>query len=222
MNQETQTLQRTEESILQTNKLIKNTYILLSMTLTFSAVMALISVQSHAAPIHWLLQIGGMIGLLVLVNVLKNSIWGIAAVFAFTGFLGWTLGPMLNFALQMSNGGDLIMFAMGTTGIIFFALSGYALTTRKDFSFMSGFLMVGMILVIVAMIANIFLEIPALHLAISSVMVLLMSGYILYDTSQMVHDDGTGNYILMTVNMYLNIYLLFVHLLNLFMAFGDD
>lgn len=220
---DSQVLQRSQESVLATNKLITNTYTLLSMTMIFSAVMAGVSMAINTPPLHWAITLVGMFGLLFLTHLLRNSIWGLAAVFAFTGFMGFTLGPMLNMVMTLSNGGQIIMTALGGTGVIFLGLSGYALTTKKDFNFMGGFLFVGLLLVVVAGIANIFLHIPALSLAISSVVVLIMAGLILYDTSRMIHDDGTGNYITMTVSLYLSIYNLFISLIHLLTAFmGDD
>ena len=154
-------------------------------------------------------------GLLFWVHKSADSAMGIVAIFAFTGCLGASLGPMLNYYISaISNGPQLIMQALGGTGLIFLSLSGYVLTTRKDFSFMRGFLFTGLIVVVIAMLANIFLQIPALSLALSSAIILIMSGMILFDTSRIIH-GGETNYIRATVGLYLNIYNIFVHLLHL-------
>jgi modulator of FtsH protease len=150
-----------------------------------------------------------------------NSAMGLAVVFGVTGLLGFGLGPLLNAYLNTANGSQIIMTALGGTGIIFLALSAYALTTKRDFSFMGGMLMVGMIVVVIAAIANIFLAMPALSLTISAIVILLMSGFILYDTGRIVN-GGETNYILATVSLYLSIYNIFVSLLQLLGIFGGD
>ncbi len=142
-------------------------------------------------------------------------------MFAFTGLLGFGLGPTLSHYLSLPGGSQIVMTAMGGTGVIFLALSGYALTTRKDFSFMGGFLIVGLLVALVAMVANIFLAIPALSLALSAAIIMLFSGFILYDTGRMVN-GGETNYIHATVGLYLNILNIFTSLLHLLGAFGDD
>lgn len=214
---------RSQEAALATNKLIRNTYTLLSMTLLFSALMATVSVFMNLGPMTNLLSLGG--ALLLIWFVLPrtaNSGAGIGVVFAITGLLGLGLGPTLNYYLHMANGSQIIGMAMGGTGVIFLTLSGYALTTRKNFSFMGGFLITGLIVALVAMIANIFLAIPALSLGISAVVIMIMSGFILYDTSRMIHEPHS-NYLMMTVSLYLNIFNIFVNLLNLLGALsGDD
>jgi modulator of FtsH protease len=215
---------RAPEAVLSTNKLIRNTYSLLSMTLLFSALMAGVSVALNPPP---LISLGcSIVALLLMWFVLPktaNSTSGLGVVFAFTGLLGFGLGPTLVYHLAMPNGPQIVLTAAGATGVIFMALSGYALTTRKDFSFMGGFLMTGMIFIIIAMLANIFLQIPAMSLAISGVVVMLMSGFILYDTSRMVHSNGQENYLMMTVSLYLSILNIFVHLLSILGAVsGDD
>lgn len=211
-----------EGRVLATNKLIRNTYILLSMTLFFSAVMAGVSMVFEVPRLHWLLTLAIVIGMFFAISKLRNSVWGLVGVFALTGFMGLMLGPMLNMYLTtFSNGAELIMMAFGTTAAVFLGLSGYALTTRKDFSFMGGFLVVGLVVAIVGMLAAMFFSIPGLQLAISAVVVLLMAGFILYDTSQMVH-GYQDNYIMMTVALYLDIYNMFVNLLAIFGLAGDD
>jgi len=164
------------ESVLSTNKVLKNTYMLLGMTLLFSAVTAGISMAMglpHGAAL--ILTLVGF-GLLFVVNRMADSSKGLIAIFAFTGVMGASLGPMLNYYLAMPGGPALVMQALGGTGLVFFGLSAYALTTRKDFSYMGGFLMVGLLVAVVAMIANIFLNIPALSLTISAAVVMIMSG----------------------------------------------
>jgi modulator of FtsH protease len=210
------------ESTEEVNKLIRQTYTLLSITLFFSAIMAGVAMMMEMPRVHWLLYLVGFIGLFFLTYALRNSVWGLAAIFALTGFMGLTLGPIINMYLTVfSNGAQIVMLAFGLTGAIFLGLSGYALTTRKDFSFMSAFLFAGIIVVVVASLANIFFQIPALSLALSAVMVLLMAGYILYDTSNMVH-GYEKNYIMATVTLYVDIYLLFLNLLQLLGFLGGE
>lgn len=205
-----------------TNKLIRNTYTLLSITLLFSAVMAGVSIAINMPPFHWLLYLAGFIGLLLLTYALRNSVWGLVSVFALTGFLGLNTGGIINIYLShFVNGHFIVLMAFGMTAAIFLGLSGYALTTKKDFSFLGAFLFAGIIVVLVAAIANIFFQIPALALALSAVMVLLMAGYILYDTSNMVHGYET-NYIMATINLYVDIYILFLNLLQLLGAFFGE
>jgi modulator of FtsH protease len=209
-------------STLETNKLIRNTYILLSMTLFFTAFTAGIAMVMKFPPMHWLLVLGGYIGLLFLTSWLQNSIWGIAAVFALTGFMGITLGPILTMYLTIfSNGSELIMMAFGSTAAIFLGLSGYALASRKDFSFIGGFLFAGILVAFLAGIGAIVFNMPGLSLAVSAMFVLLMAGLILYQTSNMVHGHET-NYIMATVTLYVSIYNLFLSLLHLFAAFGGE
>ena len=210
-----------EQSVLSTNKVLRNTYTLLSMTLLFSALCAGIAVMTNMPPLGMIVTLVGYFGLLFLTTRFRNSGLGLLFVFALTGFMGLTLGPILNAYLSLPNGDQIIMTAMGGTGIIFLGLSGYALTTRKDFSFIGGFLMVGILVAFLAGIASIFLSMPGLSLAVSAMFVLLMSGLILYQTSQIIH-GGETNYIMATVTLYVSIYNLFVSLLHLLGAFGDE
>ena len=222
MQEQVQLSSHSKESTLATNKVLRNTYALLSMTLIFSAAMATRAISSNAAPVNFIVQLVVLFGTLYALNKLKNSVWSIPLVFFFTGFLGYSTGPIVNFYLGMANGGDIVATALSMTGITFLGLSAYAVSSRKDFSFMGGFLMIGLILVIVASLANIFFAIPALSLAISAVGVLVFSGFILYDTSRMVN-GGETNYVMMTVSLYLNILNLFLMLLHLTGALsGDD
>ena len=222
MQDQIQFTSNSRDSALATNKVLRNTYALLSMTLIFSAMTAIVAITSNAAPVNWMVQLVVLLGTLFVLQKFKNSAWSIPLVFFFTGFLGYTAGPIINFYLGMANGGDIVMTALSMTGVTFLGLSAYAVTSRKDFSFMGGFLMIGLILVVVASLANIFFAIPALSLAISAVGVLVFSGLILYDTSRMVN-GGETNYVMMTVSLYLNIYNLFLMLLHLTGALsGDD
>ncbi|MFA6303890.1 MAG: Bax inhibitor-1/YccA family protein [Legionella sp.] len=208
------------ESVLSMNKVLRNTYLLLSMTFMFSAFMAYLAYASGARPMNPLLMIGGVYGLMFLTQALRNSAWGLLSVFAFTGFMGYTLGPILSmYMTHFSNGPQLIATALGGTGVIFFALSAYVLTTRKDFSFLGGFLFVAVMVALLAMIASIFFTIPALQLIISAAFVLISSGLILFQTSEVVH-NGETNYISATVGLFVSIYNLFVSLLNLLGAFS--
>ncbi len=213
---------RPAPSVLATNKLIRNTYILLSMTLLFSALMAGVSMALNLPFMGMLITLGGYFGLLFLTSALRNSPWGLAAIFALTGFMGLTLGPLLNAYLQFfSNGGQLVMLALGGTGVIFLGLSGYALTTRKDFSFMGGFLMVGILVAFLLGICAVIFSIPSMALAVSAIFILLMSGLILYQTSEMIH-GGETNYIMATITLYVSIYNLFTSLLHFLAIFAGQ
>ena len=213
---------RSAESVLATNKVLRNTYMLLSMTLLFSALMAGVSMAIGVPHFTSLITfIAAMVlGIFVLPRF-ANSGAGIGIVFLITGLLGFGLGPMLSAYLSLPNGSEIVATAMGGTGIIFLALSGYVLTTRKDFSFMGGFLMVGMLVVFLAIIANIFLAIPALSLTISAAVIFIMSGFILYDTSRIIH-GGETNYVMATFGLYLNIFNIFIHLLSILGIMGGD
>ena len=195
---------------------------LLSMTLLFSGFTASISMLFNLPHPGLLLTLGGYFGLLFLTTKYRDSGIGLACVFALTGFMGYTLGPIINAYLSMANGPQIVMTAMGSTGVIFLGLSAYALISRKDFSFMSGFLMVGILVAFAAGLGAIFFEMPALSLAVSSMFVLLMSALILYQTSSMIH-GGETNYIMATITLYISIYNLFLSLLHILGAVaGDD
>ena len=221
MNEYGYSIDRSQEQVLATNKVLKNTYLLLSMTLLFSACTAAVAMAVGIGQGTGLILMLVSFGLLFWVHKAADSAQGLLAIFAFTGCLGASLGPMLTYYLSLSNGPSIVLQALGGTGLIFFTLSGYALTTRKDFSFMRGFLFTGLIVAVVAMLANLFLQIPALSLALSAVVILIMSGLILYDTSRIVH-GGETNYIRATVALYLSIYNIFVHLLALLGVFGGE
>ncbi|MBN4054040.1 Bax inhibitor-1/YccA family protein [Haliea sp. AH-315-K21] len=207
-------IERSQESVLATNKVLRNTYMLLAMTLVFSAFTAAVSMAVGIGQGLALILMLVSFGLLFWVHKAAESSQGIIAIFAFTGCLGASLGPMLSYYVALANGPGIVLQALGGTGLIFFSLSGYALTTRKDFSFMRGFLFTGLIVAVVAMVLNIFLNIPLLSLVISAAVIMIMSGLILFDTSRIIH-GGETNYIRATVSLYLNIYNIFIHLLHL-------
>ncbi|WP_218814078.1 Bax inhibitor-1/YccA family protein [Rickettsiella endosymbiont of Dermanyssus gallinae] len=210
------------ESVLATNTVLRNTYILLGLTMLFSALTAGMAMLSDSPPLNPLITLVGYFGLLFLTSRTRNSGWGLLSVFALTGFMGYTLGPILNHYIHgFTNGQALVMMSSGATGLIFFALSAHALITQKDFSFMSGFLMVGMIVAFLASIATLFFHIPALMLTVSAVFVLLSSGVILLQTSQIIH-GGETNYIMATVTLYVSLYNIFLSLLNLLGAFSGN
>ena len=220
-NQYTIAASRSQTSTLATNKVIRNTYMLLSMTLLFSALTAGVSMALNLPHPGLLLTLGGYFGLLFLTARFRDSALGLAFVFALTGFMGYTLGPILNAYLALPNGGQIVMTAMSATGLIFLGLSGYALTSRKDFSFMGGFLMAGILVAFLAGLGSVFFEMPGLSLAVSSMFVLLMAGLILYQTSNIIH-GGETNYIMATVTLFVAIFTLFTSLLHLLGATGGQ
>ena len=210
------------ESALATNKVLKNTYLLLSATLIFSAVMAAVAMVVNMPPLGMIVTLVGYFGLLFLTSKFRNSAMGIVCVFALTGFMGLTLGPLLSAYIEnVPNGGQLVLTSLGTTGLIFLALSAYVLTTRKDFSFMGGFLMVGMLGILGVIVIGFFVDMSAFSMAISAGIVLLMSGMILFQTSAIIH-GGERNYIMATIGLYVSLYNIFIHLLMLFGMGGDD
>lgn len=202
-----------EHSLLSTHKVLRNTYFLLSLTLGFSALTATASTLLHLPAPGLILMMVGFYGLMFLTYRLANSPAGILAAFAFTGFLGYSLGPLLSMLLA-SGAGDVIMVALGGTALVFFACSAYVLTTRKDMSFLSGMMMAGFVVLLVAVIANLFLHIPALSLSISVLFILFSSGAILWETSNIIH-GGETNYIRATVGLYVSLYNIFVSLLSI-------
>ena len=206
---------------LSANKVLRNTYSLLSMTLLFSAVNAGVSMTLNLPYPGLLLTLAGYFGLLFATAKFRNSSIGLLFVFALTGFMGYTLGPILNTYLSLANGGQIVMTAMGGTGLIFLGLSGYALASRKDFSFMGGFLMVGILVAFIGGLAAVFLEMPALSLAVSAMFVLLMAGLILFATSNIIN-GGETNYIMATVSLYVSVFNLFTSLLHLLGFMGGE
>lgn len=221
MNRIAATVTRTRPSELAVNKVIRNTYILLSLTLLFSALTAGVSMALNLPHPGILLTMVGYFGLLFLTGKFRNSGLGLVFVFALTGFMGLTLGPIISLYLHLPNGTQLVMTALGATGVIFLSLSGYALTSRRDFSFMGAFLMVGILVAFLAGLAAVFFTMPGLSLAVAAMFVLLMSGLILFETSRLVH-GGETNYIMATVSLYVSIYNLFLSLLQLLGVFGGD
>jgi modulator of FtsH protease len=209
------------ESSLAVNKVLKNTYMLLGLTLAFSALTAAFAMASNAAPVNIWVMLIGFYGLLFLTHKMANSAWGLLCVFALTGFMGYTLGPILGYYMASANGSQLVMTALGGTAFIFFGLSAYALISKKDFSFLSGFMMAGFLVIMAAVIANIFLQIPALQLALSAAFMLFSSAAILMQTGSIIN-GGERNYILATVTLYVSLYNIFISLLNLLTAFGGE
>lgn len=211
-------------AVVSTNKVLRNTYMLLSMTLLFSAAMAAVAMAVNAPYMgFWPMLVA--FGMLFAISKFRNSAWGILLVFGFTGLLGFSLGPILSYYMSTASGAQTVVMAAGLTGVIFLSLSGYTLVSKKDFSFMAGFLMTGMWVVIGAMllmfVGGFFgFHVSGFSLAISSAIVILMSGFILYDTSNIIH-GGETNYIMATVSLYLSIYNLFVSLLSILGAVDD-
>lgn len=222
MNENISTITRSSSSAIAMNRVLRNTYMLLSLTLLFSGFTAAISMLLKMPPMTYLISvIGGMIIAMFVLPRFANSPAGIWIVFLITGLLGFGLGPMLTMYASLPNGGNIIMLAFGGTGVIFMGLSAYVLATKKDFSFLGGFLMVGFLLVLVAALANIFMQIPALSLMISAVVIMIMSGFILYDTSRIIH-GGETNYILATIGLYMTIFNIFISLLQILGIMGND
>jgi modulator of FtsH protease len=216
------TVLHSEASLLATHKVLRNTYALLALTLLFSAVMAGVSI-SVAAP-YGVSTVSSLVAMGLLWFVMPrtaNSSAGLWVIFLITGLLGFGLGPIISHYLALPNGGQVVMTALGGTGLIFLGLSGYVLTTRKDFTFIGGFLAVGMMLALVAIVANLFLHMPVFSLALSALFILLMSGMILYQTSEIIH-GGETNYIMATVTLYLAIYNLFISLLQILGVASDE
>jgi modulator of FtsH protease len=221
MQQPSQVMVGRRESALATNKVIRNTYMLLSLTLLFSALTAGVSIAYNLPHPGLVITLVGYFGLLFLTQRLRNSAWGLLSVFALTGFMGLTLGPIVSHYLSLPNGGQVVMMALGGTGTIFVGLSAYALTTRKDFSFMGGFLMVGILVAFLLGLGAYLFTVPALALAVSAMFVLLMSALILWQTSALIH-GGETNYIMATITLYVSIYNLFLSLLQLLGVFSSD
>ena len=207
-------------SILNTNSVLRKTYMLLACTLIFSGITAGMALIMHVPPVNPILLIIGYFALLFATTSLRNHPLGIVAVFGFTGFLGYTLGSILQIYLAIPNGNQIIMTALAGTGIIFFGLSAYTLTSRKDFSYLGGFLMAGILIAVLASIATIFFNMPMLNLIVSAMFALLSSGIILYQTSQIIH-GGETNYIMATITLYVALFNLFLSLLRILTAFSN-
>jgi len=223
MVQTVTSITRPTETVLSTNKVLRNTYLLLSLTLLFSATCAAVSMMLRLPYFGMLLTFGGYFGLLYLTTHLRNSAWGLAAVFALTGFMGLTLGPLLSVYLKyFSNGPQLVMLALAGTGTLFLGLSGYALTSRRDFTFMGSFLVIGALTAFLAGIGAAVFHIPGLSLAVAAMFMVIASGLILLQTGDIVSGRET-NYIMATVSLYVSLYNLFVSLLQLLGVFsGED
>ena len=214
MNTYQSTAVGTRPNVIESNRVLRNTYFLLALTLLFSALTAGVSMALNLPHPGLLLTLAGYFGLLFATSHYRNSSLGLVFVFALTGFMGYTLGPILNSYLALANGGQIVMTAMAGTGVIFIGLSGYALVSRKDFSFMGGFLMVGILVGFLAGLGGVLFELPGLSLAVSAMFVLLMVGLILYETSNIIH-GGETNYIMATVTLFVSIFNLFTSLLHL-------
>jgi modulator of FtsH protease len=221
MNPQVTPLDRSQLAALSTTKLVRNTYMLLSMTLAFAALTAGVSMSLNLPPFGFIITLVGYFGLLFLTTKFRDSGLGIAFVFALTGFMGLTLGPMISHYLALPNGTQVVMMAMGGTAAIFLGLSAYVMTTRKDFSFMGGFLAVGILVGFLAGLGAFFFHLPGLSLAVSAMFVLLMSGLILYETSNIIH-GGETNYIMATVTLFVTIFNLFTSLLQLLGFASND
>lgn len=209
------------------NSVLRNTYLMLSLTMIPTVIGAFMGLSTNfsflaeSPIIGSLVMLAVMIGLMFAVNATRNSIWGVILLFGFTFVAGWWLGPILQFALNFNNGSQLIGIAAAGTGVIFFTLAGIATVTKKDFGFLRNFLMVGLVLIILASLANLFFAIPAISLAVSAAAVLIFSGFILFDVSRIVN-GGETNYVMATLGIYLSIYNLFISLLQLLLAFSGE
>lgn len=220
MQDRTMTHPATATEAVVVNKVLKNTYLLLGMALAFSALTSFLA--RGAAPINPWLFLGGFIGLSFVTQMLANSVWGLLGVFAFTGFVGYAMGPLLNALMQSSAGSAIVMQALGGTAVIFLGLSAYALTTKKDFSFLAGFITAGAIVLLLGIVAVLVFELPTLHLVLSGAFMLFSSALILYQTGQIIN-GGERNYIIATITLFASIYNIFISLLHILMAFsGDD
>ena len=207
-------------SLLKTHKVLRNTYFLLALTLAFSAFVAYVSMSLNLPRPGLILMLAGFYGLLFLTHALANSALGILAAFAFTGFLGYTVGPLLNVYIGAGLG-DLVVLALGGTAAVFFACSAYVLTTQKDMSFLSGMLFSLFIVLVIGTIASFFFNFAGLHVALSGLFVTFSSAAILYETSNIIQ-GGETNYIRATVSLFVSIYNLFISLLNLLSIFRDE
>jgi modulator of FtsH protease len=211
-----------QDSAISTHGVLRNTYMLLSLTLLFSAASASIAVVSNAGFGSSIVAFIMSFVLLFVTSALRNSGWGIIAIFGFTGCMGYSLGPMLNYFIHgYSNGGQLIITALGGTGFTFFLTSAYVITTKKDMTAVGKFLMIGLVVCIVASLANIFLKMPAMQLAISSLLTFISVMLMMYDTSRIIN-NGERNYIMATISLYLDIQMLFQNLLMLLGAFSGN
>lgn len=214
-------LQTAQAEQLEVSRVLRNTYGLLAMTLAFSGVVAYVAQQMKVAYPNIFVVLIGFYGLFFLTVKLRDSAWGLLSTFALTGFMGYTLGPILDRYLGMPNGGEVVSSAFAMTALVFVGLSAYVLTTRKDMSFLGGFITAGFFVLLGASLAGLFFEISGLQLAISAGFVLFSSVCILYQTSEIIH-GGERNYIMATISLYVSIYNLFVSLLQILGVFGGD
>lgn len=221
MQDQQTTLQHSGVNEAEVSKLFRNTYALLAMTLAFSSIVAMVSMALNLPRPNIIIMLVGFYGLLFLTSKFRDSGWGLVLTFVFTGFLGYTTGPILNAYLSLPNGGSLVAMALGMTAMVFLGLSAYAILTRKDFSFLSGFIMAGFVVLLCAVVASIFLDISGLALAISAGFVLFSSAIILYQTSSIIH-GGEDNYIMATITLFVSIYNIFLSLLHILGVVGDD
>ncbi|MBB6343069.1 modulator of FtsH protease [Pseudomonas fluvialis] len=221
MQQQPYSIEQLQGEQTQVSSVLRNTYGLLAMTLAFSGLVAYMAQQMNAAYPNVFVVLIGFYGLFFLTVKLRNSAWGLLSTFALTGFMGYTLGPILNRYLGMANGGEVITAAFAMTALVFCGLSAYVLTTRKDMSFLSGFITAGFFVLLGATLVSFFFQISGLQLAISAGFVLFSSAAILYQTSEIIH-GGERNYIMATISLYVSIYNLFVSLLQIFGIMGSD
>ncbi|MES2821832.1 MAG: Bax inhibitor-1/YccA family protein [Pseudomonadota bacterium] len=221
MNDQNYALNPAHSQQLEISSMLRNTYGLLAMTLAFSGLVAFIAQQANVGYPNFFVVLAGFYGLFFLTAKLRNSPWGLVSTFALTGFMGYTLGPILNRYLGMANGAEVVSAAFAMTALVFGGLSAYVLTTRKDMSFLAGFITAGFFVLIGAMLAGFFFQISGLQLAISAGFVLFSSACILYQTSAIIH-GGERNYIMAAISLYVSIYNLFVSLLQILGIMGSD
>ena len=222
MNPNYAAVSRPRLGAVEANKVLKNTYLLLSATLAFSAVMAMVSMAIQMPPMTYMIAViaSMVLGMFVLPKT-ANSSAGVGVIFLITGLLGFGLGSILTIYMAMANGPQIVATALGGTGIIFLGLSGYALTSKKDFSFLGGFLFAGMMVIVLAIIASLFVQIPALSLTISAAVIMLMSGLILFETSRIIN-GGETNYIMATYSIFLSLFNIFISLLHILGITSSD
>ncbi|SDK18495.1 Bax inhibitor-1/YccA family protein [Pseudomonas indica] len=221
MHEHDYALSHAQTGQLEVSRVLRNTYGLLAMTLAFSGLVAYMAQQMNAPRPGFLVVLIGFYGLFFLTAKLRDSVWGLVSTFALTGFMGYTLGPILNLYLSMPNGGEVVSSALAMTALVFFGLSAYVLTTRKDMSFLAGFITAGFFVLLGAVLVSLFFQVSGLQLAISAGFVLFSSACILFQTSAIIH-GGERNYIMATISLYVSIYNLFVSLLQLLGVFSDD
>lgn len=221
MHEQNYALRSAQAEQLEVSRVLRNTYGLLALTLAFSGLVAFAAQQMKVAYPNVFVVLIGFYGLFFLTVKLRDSAWGLVSTFALTGFMGYTLGPILAFYLKLPHGSDIVMMAMGGTAVVFFCMSAIALNTKRDLGFLGNFLAVGMIVAFLAGLAAIFFQLPLLALVVSAAVVLLMSGMILYQT-QAILQGGETNYVMATVSLYVSLYNLFTSLLQLIGAFSGD